>query len=512
MTPGLLLLVVLPILAAASAAAPEEPNRIVNGGFEDGLAGWTRQGDVNVEPQAPLSGKASLRIGPGKGLVTQRYAVPGLRIIWFGATAQVSSIQVQAEIRVRCLDARDRVVMNLRQPLDIKKGLSPKGDSPGIYFKTQAQTCSIEVGIEKLSAAPGNVIADSAALYDYDRGRQAPVPQCNLTEYMTPIWNDGTVFAESALMLSVHGGPASAKLLYRPTRILRVQDTTLKVDYVEGKDFEVDGDRIVARAGSRMPEVRDSEFPAEQYPWLSLVGKHVFVTYSHEDAWSGPAPISAVASLPHTAEKLLRRRPLAVVAYGDSITLGINVSGYRNDPPYMPTWPDLAADGLRRAYGDGKIRVINTALGGMTSEWGRDNARDAVASLRPDLVLIAFGMNDFWSLTPEQYRDNLVAIMRTIRERNPQAEFVLVSSIRFDPLYTAEAVYVNHMTGYERELKALTGPGVALLDLTALSDFLYGAKDPKDLLADPMHPDDFLARVFAQYLVALLLPPGKRVN
>jgi hypothetical protein len=38
----------------------------------------------------------------------------------------------------------------------------------------------------------------------------------------------------------------------------------------------------------------------------------------------------------------------------------------------------------------------------------------------------------------------------------------------------------------------------------ALSKALYEAKKPADLITDPMHPNDFLARWYAQGLVALV--------
>jgi len=138
----------------------------------------------------------------------------------------------------------------------------------------------------------------------------------------------------------------------------------------------------------------------------------------------------------------------------------------------------------------------------MTASWGELNAKEAVASLKPDLVLIAFGMNDFWSVEPDEFKASIQSIMKTVRAQNPQAEFILISSIRFDPAYTKESAYVGHMTGYAEKLRSLVGPGVALLDMTAMSEALYAAKDAKGLMADPMHPDDFLARWYAQGLVA----------
>ncbi len=80
----------------------------------------------------------------------------------------------------------------------------------------------------------------------------------------------------------------------------------------------------------------------------------------------------------------------------------------------------------------------------------------------------------------------------------------------FDPEYTNEAVYRDHLRGYATELHSLVGAGVALLDMTAISDALYAAKRQRDLATDPMHPDDFLSRWYAQGLVALPEPGTER--
>ncbi len=43
--------------------------------------------------------------------------------------------------------------------------------------------------------------------------------------------------------------------------------------------------------------------------------------------------------------------------------------------------------------------------------------------------------------------------------------------------------------------------------MNAISGTLLAAKKPKDLIANPLHPNDFLARWYAQGLAALLTLP-----
>ncbi len=493
-------------LALHAQAAPD-PNYIVNGGFENELSGWTTEGEVHLDRSNALAGQVSVSIGPGKGAIRQRYDIPGLRIVESGATARFSSSDVEAMVRVQCFDSHNRQVMDLKQVFDSKKALDKKGVGAGIYFKTQAHTAYIVVSIEKTSNKPGTVTADSVELHDYDKGRKDHKPECNLEEYMQPIWQGATVYNETVLLLSEHGGPAAGRLLYKPSKILSVKDTTLHTVYQEGKDYTVQGNQILKTPGSGMASMADSDFPKGDFRWLSVAGKHVIVTYTHDDSWTGPPASYQGDRLAQTMRKLRERKPLTIVALGDSITLGINVSGYRNEPPYMPTWADLFATQLGKVHRDSKIKMFNAGLGGMTAQWGQDNVNDAVASLNPDLVLIGFGMNDFWSVEPEAFGKSIAAIMSTVRAKQPNAEFILISSIGFDPAYTTDPVYTNHMAGYHEQLLNRAGPGVGLLDMTALSKYLYEAKGAKSLMSDPMHPDDFLARFFAQFLVAMLTVP-----
>lgn len=505
-------LAVLPLLIGLTAQS--DPNYAINGGFEEGLNGWTPSGNVSLEKTSPLEGNVSIRLGPGASSVNQRYKVPGLRIMWFGAKAAFSSAGMEAVVRVRCYDAHNRVVMELKEKFDSVKAHTKTGAEAGIYFKTQANTAYIIATIGKPHTAAGSVIVDAASIHDYDRNRKSHVPECDLDAYMEPIWNGKTVVDESVLFMSTNGAPATAKLLFNPTRILSVKDSALRSTYSEGIDFAVHKSEMRALPGGTIPSMRDSDFPKTAFPWLSIAGKHVFVTYEHDDRWDSPIPEYAASNLPLTTQKLRRRRPVIIAAYGDSITLGINVSGYREEPPYMPTWPELAQRQLQKNLGYDRIKMINASLGGMTADWARNNARDAVASLNPDLVIVAFGMNDFWSYSPEAFRDNIMSTVKAIRERAPRAEFVLVSSVRFDPAYTADPLYADKLPAYRQELIRLAGPGISVLDLTTLSDYLYRTKGAKSVLADPMHPDDFMARLFAQYLVRILTPQdlGKRVN
>lgn len=500
------LLLVLSLWIVDSGLAEDEapePNRIVNGDFEKDLSGWTTEGEVTVVTTAPMAGKSSLRIGPGKGAIRQRYTIRGLQVVYFGATVKTDVAGAGVLVRAQCYDAKKQLVMDLQQPLDSKQE-DGKDHKIGLYFKTQAHTATMVVSIEKTNAHAGPLYADTAVLTDFDRETKTHRPAVDLNQYMVPFWQSKTVYNETVLLLSQKGLPASGSLLFTPKRILSVRDYSLGTTYAQGKDYTLNGKTLTITTDSRMPSLKDTDFPKGDYPWLNLLGKHVVVTYTHEDSWTGILPTYQGDRLPRTMQKLTSHSPLTIAALGDSITHGNGTSAFTHIAPYMPTWGELVARRLTTRYANKNIHLYNAALGGMTADWGRENAESAVASLQPDLVIIAFGMNDFWSYSGDDFLKNTQGIMDRIRAKCPNVEFLLVSTMRFDPSYTTDATYISHILDYAKALNTLAGNGVAFLDMTSLTGSLYAAKNPKDYLADPMHPNDYLARWYAQSIVALL--------
>jgi hypothetical protein len=96
--------------------------------------------------------------------------------------------------------------------------------------------------------------------------------------------------------------------------------------------------------------------------------------------------------------------------------------------------------------------------------------------------------------------------MASVKKRAPKAEFLLIAPMKFDPQYAREAQYPDRLDSYSPALRALESPGVAVLDMTSITKELYALKKPKDFLSDPLHPNDFLARIHAQWIVQMLSP------
>jgi len=494
-------------LCGSAVAADQNSNLVVNGGFENGLKAWRAVGDVHLETNRPLNGKVSGIIGPGAGSLAQRIKIGRVNAFTVSAVIQpqLSNGWVFA---LRFLDKNGRELMRVDSINDMK----PDKNDPrkfDWYMQPHPRSKWIEIVFSKGSSG-GSVLVDQVGLDMPDENAVNLEPTCDLDGAMQPFWRDKTVYNEAVLMLSQDGKPANGQLMFRPSRIISVRDYGLVTNYADGVDYTVEGRTLVCTAASRMPRMRDEDLLKGEFKWNVFGGKQMMVTYEHQDTWNHPPPTFAGDDLPDTIKKLKARAPLTVVAYGDSITHGSGESRLSHIRPYLPPWPELFVHRLNAIYHDKHVQLCNSSQSGATSQWGKEYAARMVASLNPDLVIIAFGQNDFWSVPANSFAENITDIMKTVRDKNSRAEFLLVSTLRYDPAYTTNAQYWAVVGEYAAKLKAMTGPGVQFVDMTAISESIYAAKKPMDCLNDPLHPNDYLARWYAQSVVAALEPPSNR--
>lgn len=324
-------------------------------------------------------------------------------------------------------------------------------------------------------------------------------PQVSLDQYLKTFWQTDTIFNETVLLQ-----PGQGRLLFEPDQILSVRSFDLDTTFVQDKDYVVKGKTILRLPGSSMPTWPDTTLA--DLGWYNLQSKWVVVTYTHKDKWGGPIPEAKGKQLPRLLKKLTLHQPVTIAAYGMSITRGLDGSAYDQVPPYVPNYMDMMVYGLQKRYGYKDIRLFNAGLPGSTVDWGATYADQYVNPLHPDLVVVDFGMNDFWRLTPDQFKGYIQIILEKIRTGNPSTECLLIANMQFDPAYILDAdkyksFYVSNMKGYRDVLESLQGPGVVTLDMYSISGSVYGLKKPKDCITNPLHPNDYLSRWYAQALL-----------
>ncbi len=478
-----------------------------NMGFESGLHNWQITGNkpnATIDSIHAYQGKYCARISKNVS-ISQRIKVNPLSILQFNIYVKCGDTATKAFSFIRFYNARDRELLEYKS----RAISSLKYEQTGNYTEAPPFTAYALVGIKR-DSTEGYAFADSLTLeLDIGNPRVKHKPLCNLDEYMQPFWSGDTVYNETVLMYSENGSAANGKLLFTPSKILAVKSCDLKNDYKNGVDYNMNNNIITRISNSKMPFRADTSFDKKNnLSWFNLQSQWVVITYTHKDKWDKYIPSYKGNLLPKTISTLQSKSPLRIVAYGMSITRGLDVSSYDTVAPYMPTYNDLFARDLRKKYGYHDVIMYNAGLPGAAVNWGADYADKYINPLKPDLVIIDFGMNDFWRYTPEEFKEYIETIIKKVRTANPKIEFLLVSNMDFDPNYILDSdsnkrFYVNNMQGYKKILSDMETQGIINIDMTTLSDIIYQKKKAKDCIANPLHPNDYLARWYAQCMSSL---------
>jgi acyl-CoA thioesterase I len=320
-----------------------------------------------------------------------------------------------------------------------------------------------------------------------------------------------TAFAISALLAGcttqrqlgesvVMSGQQPARLAHQPksrgaieVRSTYLDGQTNTVHYTEGIDYEINRSaRTISRtANSRIPDFQTNvlygkdPFDHSQFPGYGNNGYFAFIDYAYHSTESWPKQPSQTQFLPQTRAKLHDGKDLKIVAFGDSITAG----GEATRPAliYWQRW----ADDLQHRYKHAHVRAINGATGGDTTVQGLQRLQAKVLDQKPDLVLIAFGMNDhnIGSVPIPQFEKNLKELIGRIRKETG-AEIILLSTFPPNPKWKYGS---HHMQDYAAATeKVASEEHCAFADVFNNWQAVAEKKKPEDLLGNNInHPNDF---------------------
>ena len=344
-----------------------------------------------------------------------------------------------------------------------------------------------------------------------------------------PFWNSTAQDRESLFFYQrKEGEHAWAPLLFPPDKVLSVRSSNEAATYEEGKDFLLEKESGVLRlvAGSRIP----FKTPGEIYPpAASNLPRHeakrgdpathlifsegrffhdlqVDATYTHAPGlWKGYVPRFQGGNMPVVMGKLKRKQPITLCTLGDSITEGGNASKVIRAEPFQPAYGELVALALEEAYG-AKVTFSNFGVGGWTSDQGLADIGRVTARSKPDLAIIAFGMNDACGADMAKFAGNIRGMMDAIKTATPDAEFVLVAPML--PNAEWDAPKMESFPLVRQALAGLCGKGAILADVTLVWTGLLKRKSFLDLTGNGLnHPNDFGHRIYAQTILTLLVPP-----
>jgi acyl-CoA thioesterase-1 len=345
-------------------------------------------------------------------------------------------------------------------------------------------------------------------------------------ELMRPFWVGDTVQGESVLFVrNPETGEATASVLFPVRGVVHIRNASGDVTYEEGRDYswksaerEISlprNSRIVSHtpdelrrpAGSQKYKLTHRDGNGEIFfgGKLEYHQMQTTITYAHHvQAWPTRLPHFDEKTLPRSIGRLRGKQPLSIVLLGDSISSGCNASGWAGGAPFQPSFDGLLEQHLATRY-ETQVKLTNLSISGKDTRWAQE-AIDQVLEPRPDLVILAFGMNDAAGRTAQEYQANTLAIITKIRQRKPDTEFILVATMLGNRDWTT----LKHelFPQYLEALENLREPGVALADMTSIwAEFLKRKRD-WDLTGNGVnHPNDFGHRVYAQVLSTLLVNP-----
>lgn len=394
---------------------------------------------------------------------------------------------------------------------------------------SSAPTVSSEdsVSSDPVSSAAPVVSAPSSSVSSEEKEEaekvKSPLNLYNLDIYTQPYWKGQIVYHESVMVLEdATGVVADIPLLYHADEIISVRKFHLGSEYKEGRDYTLVDGKLHIPEGSAITRTTHSfYYPSNPSSTTMALNPNygdgfiyfsegtkfhtlqIAVTYRHSDSYDGPIPAYKGSKLPKTVAALEAGEDLNIVVYGDSICTGANSTSVVNIAPNAKPWFDMFADSLREKY-DSRITLVNTSVGGMTSQWGAANAQERAASKRPDLCIIGFGTNDgTQQMSPDDFRKNLQTIMDTVLAKNPDCEFIILGSIV--PNKEAHIFYGN-----QKELMEVCASfektGVAFADIFSIHEHFLTIKRYWDMTGNNVnHPNDFLARAYAQLMCATVI-------
>ncbi len=378
--------------------------------------------------------------------------------------------------------------------------------------------------------------------------------------------NGDTVWYEAGVFDAQH---EALRLIYPVDEILEVRSADFPRVYVPGRDYVLENGRVVRTQQSEIPLAFADTLPIRQacnetetisdgllgeanYYYLDdkrglrlirdseYLDQAVLVSYRHsrcdrEGYQNEPTEITGTG-LPGYFRKLEQGQSVQYLIFGDSALTGASASGagmhYRlfdresRPMPFrtgfggrIPPFFEMFADEAARRYG-GEYRLWNLAVGGMTSQWGREALSERLDTAKlpeggtPDLALIGFFANDFGSdrIDAPQYGEALSAIIRILREKYPDIGMILLTGypcnercVRYHRPAKKEA-----MQRISRELAEKT-ENCLCVNTGRFLDRVLCQKRHREFLANNInHGGDFLQMLWAQSLCEIL--PDREKN
>ena len=160
----------------------------------------------------------------------------------------------------------------------------------------------------------------------------------------------------------------------------------------------------------------------------------------------------------------------------------------------------MLVESLKNKY-HSDISFENLSSGGKDSYWGAENINRLIADKNPNLVIIAFGMNDGTKgMSGAVFKRNIKKIINIISQKNSICEYILIAPM----LPNEDWSSTTKQAEYRVALNELEREGCAIADVTSIHEYLLTRKRYIDMTGNHVnHPNDFMVRLYAQVIYEL---------
>jgi acyl-CoA thioesterase-1 len=340
-------------------------------------------------------------------------------------------------------------------------------------------------------------------------------------------WSDPIVWSESSVLRTSEGSQeATARLAFSAAEILEVRSANRTVSFQLDKDFSVDaqGLKLIFRNINGIPAIAESDLfkpsgSPQSYrhragnPEQNLLyapgrwfhDRNIEITYKRRDESSQLAKNAfAFGRLPNTLKRLMSGEPIRMAISGDSISTGLDASSTTQAIPNQFGYPELVAAQLEHDFGI-QVDLSNRSVPGWSVANGLDDLENLLKA-QPNLVIIAYGMNDVGRRDPKWFAAKLSEMLQRIKAYRSDCEVIIVSPMLGNPewIHTPRDMFDL----YRHEMKSFAAEGVAFADVTAVWSLYNQQKHFLDMTGNGLnHPNDYGHRVYAQVVLSCLPEP-----
>jgi lysophospholipase L1-like esterase len=345
-----------------------------------------------------------------------------------------------------------------------------------------------------------------------------------LADEFVPFWKKREMSGESLLFTRPSDDqPASARVGFTPQRIrsLRLATETMHFEHIRDYEWSPGTCDIRLTGNTRIPSLTQSQLYPERGSQLYGTCRdrdndllydesgefhrvQCLIDYECDGSdWPSHVPAWFGGTLPQLAGKLSMNATVHIAVLGDSISVGMNASGFLRMLPYSRAYVDRVAAGIRAQFGN-QLDVTNLSVAGKDSAWALSRILE-LSSLQPDLVILAFGMNDATIDVPvDTFAGNIRSVIDETRSAMPEVEFIIVSTSTGNPEWTGTRM--ERYLAYREAVSVMTGEGRVIADVTSAWQQLVGRKKYVDLTGNGLnHPNDFGHRVYADVILDTIL-------